>query len=325
MTVTEVIGAIQLAQKGIETAPAIVNAANYIVTNGLKKGGYEVLAKAWNGIAQNSGSLTSARDIGASALQGLQGFEGSGSLTKDLMTLGKNVKGRFVPPKAAPVTPQLTATDAFRATDDLSHAATESVSRVSSMVGSVGSAAAKGGVVGIALGITTETLVSYERYKNGEITQKEYITEIAKSGAQMGISGAVSAGIMAAVSVPLSAAGLATAPVTVPITIILGAGIDKIIAPAFGRGEYAKILGEAKYYQNLMYAHDDLVRAIEMSEREFAGFIDEYRHQLQIHTQLADTNRQLAGLHAIADQQLNEQSAQLTDTFNSLGGLFDKI
>lgn len=317
--------AIQLATKATETAPVLINAANHIVTNGVKQGGYEVLTKAWQSIAQNGNSLTSVKDIGTSALQGLQEFQGSGSLTKDIMTLGNNVKSRFVTPKSAPTTATLGTTDAFRATDNLNHAVTESASGVSSMLGSVGTAAAKGGIAGIVLGITTETLISYQRYKNGELSQKEYITEIAKSGTQMGLTGAATAGIMTAVSVPLAAAGLATAPVTVPISIILGAGIDKIVAPAFGRGDYQKILGEAKYYQNLLYAHDDLVHAIEITENQFADFIDEYARQMQIHAQLTDTNRQLSQLHTVADIQIQQQSNQMSSTFDSLGDLFNKI
>ena len=129
----------------------------------------------------------------------------------------------------------------------------------------------------------------------------------------------------AGISIPLAAAGIATAPITVPVSIILGAGIDKIIAPAFGRGDYAKILGEAKYYQNLMYAHDDLVQAIAMSENQFAAFIDEYQKQLQVHAQLTDTNRQLAQLHTVADKKLESQSEQLAGAFGNLGDLFNKI
>lgn len=321
----DAIGAIQLAVKFTENAPVLINAANHIVVNGIKPGGYEVLTKAWQGIAQNGGSLTSVKDIGTSAIQGLQGFQGSGNLTKDIMTLGNNVKSRFVAPKLAPTTPQLDVNDAFRATDNLNHAITESASGLSSVLGSVGSATAKGGIAGIALGITTETLASYKRYKDGEITKEEYITEIAKSGGQMGITGAATSGIMTAISVPLTAAELAAAPVTVPISIILGAGIDKIVAPAFGRGDYKKILGEAKYYQNMLYAHDDLVHAIEMTENQFVEFINEYARQMQVHSQLTDTNRQLKQLHTVADIQIQQQANQINSTFSSLGDLFNKI
>lgn len=324
-SIQTVISAIQLAQKATETAPALINAANVVVTKGIKQGGYEVLTNAWQGIAMNSGSLTSMKDIGISAVQGLQGIEGSGSLITDVMTLGNNVKSRFVAPKPAPTTPQLGVSDAFKASDSINHAITESASGVSPALSSIGSAAAKGGIAGIAIGLTTEILASYEKYKTGELTMEEYATEIAKSGTQMGITGAATAGIMTAVSIPLAAAGIATAPITVPVSIILGAGIDKIIAPAFGRGDYAKILGEAKYYQNLMYAHDDLVQAIAMSENQFAAFIDEYQKQLQVHAQLTDTNRQLAQLHTVADKKLESQSEQLAGAFGNLGDLFNKI
>lgn len=56
-----------------------------------------------------------------------------------------------------------------------------------------------------------------------------------------------------------------------------------------------------------MYAHDDLVQAIAMSENQFAAFIDEYQKQLQVHAQLTDTNRQLAQLHTVADKKFESQ------------------
>ena len=112
------------------------------------------------------------------------------------------------------------------------------------------SSAAKGGVVGAAIGITMETVMSYKKYKNGEITKKEYGMEIAKSGGQYGISGAVTAGITTSLTPALTAVagtlGVACPIVSIPVSIAVGAGIDKIIAPAFGRGEYKKILDDAK-------------------------------------------------------------------------------
>lgn len=325
MDIQKVISAIQLAQKATETAPVLINVANQIVTKGIKQGSYEVLTQAWHGVAQNSSSLTCMKDIGVSAFQGLQEIQGSGSLTTDIINLKNNFQSRFVAPKNTPNTPKLGTSDAFRATDNLNHAITESASGVSSALTSVSSAAAKGGIAGIALGITTETLASYDKYKNGEITKEEYLTEVAKSGGQMGITGAATAGIMTAASIPLTAAGIATAPVTVPISILLGAGIDKIVAPAFGRGDYKKILDDAKYYQNLMYAHDDLIQAITMSEQQFAEFIYEYQQQMMIHSQLTDKNNQISQLHKIADKQLESQANDITNTFKSLGDLYNKI
>ncbi len=314
--ITTVIKGIQTTKKIMENAPPLINAANHIVTNGIRTGGYDVMASAFNGIMQNPNSLVTAKDMGSAAFQGLRGsFYGSGSLTSDITTLGRNVQSRFVVPKAAPTVAKPSITNLGKATDTVNHAITESASSgVSSAIGAVGSAAAKGGIAGIAIGITTETIALYKKHKNGEISKEEYLTEVVKSGAEMGITGAATAGIMTAISVPISAA----APVTIPISIILGKSIDKIIAPAFGRGDYQKILGEAKYYQNLMYAHDDLVHAIEMTENQFGEFIDEYERQMQVHAQLTDTNMQLKQLHTVADAQIEQQIGQ---SCNSLGSL----
>lgn len=324
---TTIIKMIQEAPNVVGTAQTLMNATNYIVKNGVKEGGYGILSAAWRGISQNSGSLTSMKDIGSAALQSVQGtFQGSGSLAQDITSLSRNVKSRFVSPKASPTSPKLNASNAIRnTTDTANHAITESASGVSSVLGSVGSATAKGGIAGIAIGVTTETIASYQRYKNGEISKEEYVSEIAKSGTQMGITGAATAGIMTVASIPLAAAGMAAAPITVPISIVLGAGIDKIVAPAFGRGDYQKILNEAKYYQNLIYAHDDLVHAIEMTENQFSAFIDEYARQMQVHAQLTDSNMQLKQLHAVADGQIQQQANQMNQTFGSLGDLFNKI
>lgn len=327
MTPATIMTMIKDTQKIMQTAPAIVHAANHVVQNGIKTGGYEVLSAAWKGIAQNSNNLTNAKAISGAALKGIQkSFKGSGQLTTEVAALGRNVKSRFVAPKPKAIPQKPSASTALRnTTETANHGITESATGFSSMLGSVGSAAAKGGIAGIAIGITMETFVSYKRWKSGEISKEEYLSEIAKSGGQMGITGAATAGIMTAVSVPLAAAGLATAPITVPVSIVLGAGIDKIVAPAFGRGEYKKILDEAKYYQNLIYAHDDLVHAIEMTENQFSAFIDEYAQQMQVHAQLADTNQQMKQLHATANHQIQRQFQQTNQTFGSLGDLFNKI
>ena len=90
-------------------------------------------------------------------------------------------------------------------------------------------------------------------------------------------------------------------------------------------GEYKKILDEAKYYENIMHAHDALVHAIEMTENQFADFINEYQRQMQVHAQLKNTNKQINQLHKVADNQLNQQTEQLNNTLNQLGDLFNKI
>ena len=74
-----------------------------------------------------------------------------------------------------------------------------------------------------------------------------------------------------------------------------------------------------------MYAHDDLIQAITMSEQQFAEFIYEYQQQMMIHSQLTDKNNQISQLHKIADKQLESQANDITNTFKSLGDLYNKI
>lgn len=251
------------------------------------------------------------------------------NITLEVNSLGRNIselKNTMLPTAKPTKAASFVAEYGDDAAELLNYGVTETaVSSATSTLSKVGSSATKGGVAGAVIGITMETVMSYKKWKNGKITADEYKKEILKSGGQMGISGAATAGVMTALSVPLAAAGLATAPVTIPISIALGTVIDKIVAPAFGRGDYQKILGEAKYYQNLLYAHDDLVHAIEMTESQFAEFIDEYQRQKFLYEGLKDTNRQLKQLHTVANNRLQQQKKQINNTFNSLNDLLNKI
>ncbi|MCM1508942.1 MAG: hypothetical protein NC177_17680 [Ruminococcus flavefaciens] len=291
------------------------NKTEISVLGGLGTAG-AVIQKTADFVEQTSGNLARINN-------GIQ------NITQEANSLGRNVsefKNTILPTAKSTKATSFVAEYADDAAEVLNYGLTETaVSSATSTLSKVGSSAAKGGVAGAVIGITMETVLSYKKWKNGEITADEYKKEILKSGGQMGISGAATAGIMTALSVPLATAGLATAPITIPISIALGTVIDKIVAPAFGRGDYQKILGEAKYYQNLLYAHDDLVRAIEMTESQFAEFIDEQKRQTILYEGLKDTNRQLKQLHTVANNRLQQQKKQINNTFNSLNDLLNKI
>lgn len=443
ITAKDVLETIKSAKKFLETNPGVVNAANYVVKNGIKKGGYDVVRTAINGVFENGGEQGTVN----AALDSLNNcFQGAGDLKTDFKQLGSNIVNRYkngatsnnqlpnqydnnvidceytqqddeeenvsvennnlpsnmnltnqqlmvgvgslsvlkigktalkygeqlpgtldkmnnIIESATPQVERLSgnitkfrnsgdklfasmkkkpilqetvqyADDALQYVDDaaelMNTGFTETaVQGAASTFQKSVSSAAKGGIVGAVIGITMETVMSYKKYKNGEITKEEYGMEIAKSGGQYGISGAVTAGITTSLTPALTAVagavGVACPVVSIPVSIAIGAGIDKIIAPAFGRGEYKKILDDAKYYQDIMHAHDDLVQAIEMSEQQFADFINEYQRQMQVHAQLKDTNKQINQLHKVADNQLNQQTKQLNNTLNQLGDLFNKI
>ena len=189
----------------------------------------------------------------------------------------------------------------------------------------VGGAMAKAGLIGIAVGVTTETLFSYQDWKNGRITTQEYLKEIAKSGGEGGLTSAATAGIMIPVSAALTAAGLAAAPITVPVSFVLSIGINKIIAPMFGRGDYKKILGEAKYYQNLMNMHTDLANALELSAQQFEAFVLEYQNQLAVHENLTQINTSLKDAHQQTNAFLTQKQEETQQMFGALGDLYAKI
>ena len=52
------------------------------------------------------------------------------------------------------------------------------------------------------------------------------------------------------VQAAITAAGASTL-IGIPVAIVVSAALDKIIAPAFGRGDYAKYLAQAKFYQSI--------------------------------------------------------------------------
>lgn len=416
ITANDVFETVKSVKEFLETNPGVVNVANYVIKNGIKKGGYDVVQTAINGVFENGGERGTANAV----LDSLNnGFQGAGDLKTDFKQLGSNIVNFYknggkvqnqssnnevidyeyvqqednnLPSNMNFENQQLVACGGGLAflkkgaelvekipntldkVNNIVESTTPQIERLSGNItkfknsgdnllasmkkkiiqnvddaaeivntgftetavkGATStfqksiSSAAKGGIGGVAIGITMETLMSYKKYKNGEITKEEYGIEIAKSGGQYGISGAVTAGITTSITPALNAVagtlGLACPLVSFPVSIAIGAGLDKIIAPAFGRGEYKKILDDAKYYQNLMYAHDDLIQAIEMSEQQFFEFIDAYQQQMQVHAQLADTNNQINQLHKVANRQLNQQTKQLNNTFNQLGDLFNKI
>src|SRR5699024_7091843 len=47
-------------------------------------------------------------------------------------------------------------------------------------------ASVKAGILGAVVGITTETIVSYREWKDGEMTDEEYLKEIMKAGGEAG-------------------------------------------------------------------------------------------------------------------------------------------
>lgn len=180
----------------------------------------------------------------------------------------------------------------------------------------IGQTMVKSGALGAVIGITTETLASYKKWKSGQLSTGEYLTEIAKSGGQSGITGAAVSGIMIPISAAITAAGCSSL-ICIPIAVVFGTAIDKIIAPAFGRGEYAKILKEAKYYKNCVHLYDSFISELNLSAESMNDFLYQITEQNQYFEGLKSVNMQMNEQHRKSDEMLKDNSA-LEEVLNKI-------
>ena len=187
----------------------------------------------------------------------------------------------------------------------------------------------KSAIIGAAITVTTETISRYFDYKEGRISSEEYLIEIGKAIGDGAVTGGVTAGLMVPVTFGIKAIGgvaLATNPlITIPVTFILGTAVNKIVAPAFGRGEYRKILAEAKYYQNLMNMNNDLIAALSLTAQQFEAFMLEYQNQQQVFNQIAEFNNNLRLTYQKANDYIDQKNAENRALLDDLNTLKSKI
>lgn len=159
---------------------------------------------------------------------------------------------------------------------------------------------AKAGLVGCIIGIGSESVISYNSWKRGELTDKDYLMEILKSGGDAGVTSGLTSGIMIPVSATITAAGASTV-LTIPIAFVVGGAVNKIVAPCFGRGDYKKVLSKAKYYQSLENVYDDLINSMEYASAQYYDFVSHMSCQNEIHQELkrcdTEINKQLKDLY----------------------------
>lgn len=188
---------------------------------------------------------------------------------------------------------------------------------------------AKGAAIGGAITATVETVSLYKQYKNGNISGQDYLKEIGKAAGDGAVTGGATAGLMIPVTMGIKAvAGVAVAScplVTIPVSFAIGAAVSKLVAPAFGRGDYQKILGEVKFYQNLMDMNTDLVHALDNSARQLESFFEEYSYQLQEHERLTAENQALKEIHMRANAYIEQKNEENKQLISDLGNLYIKI
>lgn len=130
----------------------------------------------------------------------------------------------------------------------------------------------KAGLIGCAIGVGTEALLSYRNWRSGKITDEEYLKEIIRSGGNAGVTSAATAGIMIPISAAIATVG-ASALISFPISFVIGAAVNKIVAPCFGRGQYRKYLNNATYYVNVECMYAELADRMQQACQEYYEFI----------------------------------------------------
>lgn len=135
----------------------------------------------------------------------------------------------------------------------------------------VSGAMAKAGMVGCVFGVGTEAFFSYEKWRNAELTDDEYLREILRSGGDAGTTAAVTTGIMVPVSSSITVLG-ASSMITIPIAFAVSSGVRKIVSPCFGRGDYRKILNKAKYYQSIECMYQGFMQSVGVAVQEYEYF-----------------------------------------------------
>lgn len=133
-------------------------------------------------------------------------------------------------------------------------------------------------LIGATIGCTVETIASYKKYKGGELSKKDYLIEIAKSGGNSGISAGVTAGIMIPIQSAIVAAGVSI-PITIPIAIVVGSAVDKIVAPMFKKGEYLEILNDMKFYDDIGDGYLEFIEACEKSSNHFNNYLSRMKQE----------------------------------------------
>lgn len=156
----------------------------------------------------------------------------------------------------------------------------------------VGGTMAKAGLVGCVIGMGTEAVFSYKAWKKGQISDEEYLKEVLKAGGDAGVTAGITSGIMVPVTAAITAAGVSTV-VTIPIAIVVGGIVNKVVAPCFGRGEYRKILSQAKYYQNLENVYDNLVISMENASNQYYNFVSSMKNQHKVNNLMKEKSLEL--------------------------------
>lgn len=160
-----------------------------------------------------------------------------------------------------------------RARDRRFEKAAKGVANSTYTIKEVAKVSGKAGLVGAAIGCTVETIASYGKYKSGELSGKEYLTEIAKTGGNSGVTAGATAAIMIPIEAAIVSAGISI-PILIPVSIVVGAAVDKIVAPMFKKGAYLENMNKMKFYDDIGEGYVDFIVCCEESARAFESYVE---------------------------------------------------
>ncbi len=148
---------------------------------------------------------------------------------------------------------------------------------------------AQAGLVGCVIGVGVEAITSYRAWKQGRLTDQQYLLEIIRSGGDAGVTSGATAGIMIPVSKAITVAG-ASSLLTIPVAFAVSTAVNKVVAPCFGRGEYRKILSEARYYRSIEAAYGDLLSSMQTASEKYYGFVCHMAQQIHTHQTIKEAS-----------------------------------
>ena len=133
--------------------------------------------------------------------------------------------------------------------------------------------ALQGAVIGAAVGLSVSCLISFIRYKNGELSREEAFREIGEDSVKGAITGAALGGVT--LFLPGGAIGFAAG---VAIGIYIDRLSKNVLDEIFGKGAFEQILhacgyvaGTAKNVAEMLKQYGESVIAIDKSNRQSTG------------------------------------------------------
>lgn len=106
-------------------------------------------------------------------------------------------------------------------------------------------------IIGAVVSITVSTIAQFRSWRAGRITSDEFRRQVLHDAAKGAVKGAVLGGVNVGVQVASVIVGVG-APVTIPVMVLFGVAVDRIVDPAFGDGEYRKVLDRLGYQADIM-------------------------------------------------------------------------